>query len=149
MPRSVLIGAGGQTVSEPLRHLELPSLPQVGSEGAALQFGDWLTMATPLMSDLGASSKNWWAGLLMVAEDFYGRWLESTPLERLRLKPAVEIDPGYTRAWSREGYQCRWVFFPKLFDVTSFGPAACPRCQSSTASLWSSNLVEEQNEHCS
>ena len=32
----------------------------------------------------------------MVAEDFYGRWLESTPLERLRLKPAVEIDPGYT-----------------------------------------------------
>ena len=29
-------GAGGQTVSEPLCHLELPSLPQAGSEGAAL-----------------------------------------------------------------------------------------------------------------
>ena len=51
-------GAGGPTVSEPLRHHELSSLPQVGSEGAASQFGDWLTMATPLMSDLGASSKN-------------------------------------------------------------------------------------------
>ena len=88
--------AGGPTVSESLRHLELPSLPQVGSEGAALQFGDWLTMATPLMSGLGASSQNWWERSLMVAEDFYGRWLESTPLERLRLKPAVEIDPGYT-----------------------------------------------------
>ena len=94
-------GAGGPTVSESLRHLELPSLPQVGSEGAALQFGDWLTKATPLMSDLGASSKNWWERSLMVAEDFYGRWLESTPLERLRLKPAVEIDPGYTRLEQR------------------------------------------------
>ena len=73
----------------------------MGSEGAALQFGDWLTKATPLMSDLGASSKNWWERSLMVAEDFYERWLESTPLERLRLKPAVEIDPGYTRLEQR------------------------------------------------
>ena len=32
----------------------------VGSEGAALQFGDWLTMVTPLMSDLGPLSKVWW-----------------------------------------------------------------------------------------
>jgi hypothetical protein len=54
MPRSVLIGAGGQTVSEPLRHLELPSLPQVGSEGAALQFGDWLTMGQSAYVRLGS-----------------------------------------------------------------------------------------------
>ena len=93
--------AGGPTVCESLRHLELPSLPHIRSEGAALQFGDWLTMATPLMSGLGASSKNWWIRSLMVAEDFYGRWLESTPLERLRHKPAVEIDPGYTRLEQR------------------------------------------------
>jgi hypothetical protein len=38
----------------------------------------------------------------MVAGDFYGRWLESTPLERLRLKPAVEIDPGYMRLEQRD-----------------------------------------------
>ena len=32
---------------------------------------------------------------MAAAEDFYGRWLESTPLERLRLKPQVQVDPGY------------------------------------------------------
>ena len=88
-------GAGDQVVSESLRHLELPGLPQVGAEGAALQFGDWLTIASPLMSDLGSSSKKWWEQTVRVAEEFYGRWLESTPLERLRLKPTVEVGPGY------------------------------------------------------
>jgi hypothetical protein len=95
-------GAGGQTVSESLRRLKFPRLPQVGAEGAAMQLGDWLTMAHPLMSDLGAPSKNWWERSLMVAEDFYGRWLESTPLECLRLKQqAVEIDPECMRLEQR------------------------------------------------
>ena len=94
-------GTAGPAVSESLRHLELPRLPVVGSEGAALQFGDWLTMATPLMSDLGSLSKVWWERTLEVAEDFYGRWLEPTPLERLRLKPTVEVDPVYMRLEQR------------------------------------------------
>ena len=94
-------GAGDQVVSESLRHLELPGLPQVGAEGAALQFGDWLTIASPLMSDLGSSSKKWWEQTVRVAEEFYGRWLESTPLERLRLKPTVEVGPGYQRLEQR------------------------------------------------
>ena len=63
-------GAGDQVVSESLRHLELPGLPQVGAEGAALQFGDWLTIASPLMSDLGSSSKKWWEQTVRLAEEF-------------------------------------------------------------------------------
>jgi hypothetical protein len=94
-------GAGDQVVSESLRHLELPGLPQVGAEGAALQFGDWLTIASPPMPDLGSSSKKWWEQTVRVAEEFYGRWLESTPLERLRLKPTVEVGPGYQRLEQR------------------------------------------------
>ena len=54
-----------------------------------------MTMAFPLMSDFGMSAKGWWERCVAAAEDFYGRWLESTPLERLRLKPQVQVDPGY------------------------------------------------------
>ena len=61
------------TVSESLRHLELPALPVVESDGAALHFGDWMTMAFPLMSDLGTSAKGWWESSVAAAEDFYGR----------------------------------------------------------------------------
>ena len=106
-----------------------------------MQLGDWLTMAHPLMSDLGAPSKNWWERSLMAAEDLYGRWLESTPLECLRLKQqAVEIDPECMRLEQRG--------ISMLLGVTSLGPAMCLRCQSSTASLWCPSLVEEQNEDC-
>ena len=63
-------GTVGPTVSESLRHLELPALPVVGSDGAALQFGDWMTMAFPLMSDLGISAKGWWERSVAAAEDF-------------------------------------------------------------------------------
>eukprot|EP00435_Cladocopium_sp_Y103_P057062 s2541_g19.t1 len=94
-------GAGGQQISESLRHLELPALPVVGSEGAALQFGDWMTMAHPLMSDLGMTAKLWWEKTVAVAEDFYNRWLDSSPLERLRLKPLVDVDPVFNRLEQR------------------------------------------------
>lgn len=51
----------------------------------------------------GSLSKVWWEQTLDVAEDFYWRWLESTPLERLRLKPTAEVDPVHMRleaAWN-------------------------------------------------
>ena len=60
-----------------------------------------MTMAFPLMSDFGMSAKGWWERCVAAAEDFYGRWLESTPLERLRLKPQVQVDPGYMRLEQR------------------------------------------------
>eukprot|EP00435_Cladocopium_sp_Y103_P035100 s3371_g9.t1 len=94
-------GAGSQPISESLRHLELPALPVVGSEGAALQFGDWMTMAHPLMSDLGMTAKTWWEKTVGAAEGFYTTWLEASPLERLRLKPMVEVDPVFNRLEQR------------------------------------------------
>ena len=34
---------------EAMRNLELPQLPSPSTENAALLFGDWLTVITPLM----------------------------------------------------------------------------------------------------
>ena len=76
----------------------------VGSEGAALQFGDWLTKLHPSCQtwDLcQRCGRRWRERTLDVAEDFYWRWLESTPSESLRLKPTVEVDPVHMRLGQR------------------------------------------------
>ena len=76
----------------------------VGSEGAALQFGDWLTKLHPSCQTWDLCQRcggRWRERTLDVAEDFYWRWLESTPLESLRLKPTVEVDPVHMRLGQR------------------------------------------------
>ena len=45
---------------EAMRNLELPQLPSPSTENAALLFGDWLTVITPLMGDLSTSSREFW-----------------------------------------------------------------------------------------
>ena len=76
-------------LSEALRNLELPSLPPPGGEGSSLQFGDWVTVITPLMSDIAGSARLWWEQVLQKAELTYAEWLTATPLEKLRLKPTL------------------------------------------------------------
>ena len=46
----------GPSLTEALRALELPKLPTPGGEGASIQFGDWMTVVHPLMSDLSGSA---------------------------------------------------------------------------------------------
>ena len=89
-------------VPETVRALDLPALPLPSSEGAALQFGDWLTVAYPLMADLSSTSQFWWDGCLSAARELYEQWLVATPLERLRLRPKdVTVDPLYQRVEQR------------------------------------------------
>ena len=45
---------------EAMRNLELPQLPSPSTENAALLFGDWLTVISPLMGDLSTSSREFW-----------------------------------------------------------------------------------------
>ena len=81
-PRPVEGGGEATTafrLSEALRNLELPSLPPPGGEGSSLQFGDWVTVITPLMSDIAVQK----------AELTYAEWLTAMPLEKLRLKPTL------------------------------------------------------------
>ena len=53
----------GSALTEALRTLELPKLPAPGGEGASLQFGDWLTVVYPLMSDVSGSASEWWGSM--------------------------------------------------------------------------------------
>ena len=63
--RGGVFGAGVQVGGgESLKMQELPPLPAPGVEGASLAFGDWLALAGPQMSDIGAVSRQWWFYIL-------------------------------------------------------------------------------------
>ena len=68
-------------------------MPAPGAEGASLAFGDWLALAGPQMSDIGATSRDWWLFVLQLAEAFYERWLVAGPVDRLRLRPGDVLLP--------------------------------------------------------
>jgi hypothetical protein len=56
-----------------------------------VEFGDWIAVITPLMSDLNSTSASWWSLTMASAQRYYELWRVASPLERLRLK--VETDP--------------------------------------------------------
>ena len=92
----------GPSLTEALRALELPKLPTPGSEGASIQFGDWMTVVHPLMSDLSGSAGGWWSLTVKTVEHHYQQWLVATPLEKLRMKPGSPvIGEGYARLEQR------------------------------------------------
>ncbi|CAL1138091.1 unnamed protein product [Cladocopium goreaui] len=55
----------------------------------AVEFGDWIAVITPLMSDLNSTSASWCS--LTIAQRYYELWRVASPLEHLRLK--VETHP--------------------------------------------------------
>ena len=61
-----------------MRNLELPALPTPSAENAALLFGDWMTIITPLMGDLSASSKEFWELIQEEVSVKYSEWLVVT-----------------------------------------------------------------------
>ena len=85
----------GESLTESLRNLELPKL---AADATALMFGDWLTLVEPLMSDVSSSSSVWWRLTLEAATEVYQRWIQATPIERLRLR--MVPDPRAAR-WPR------------------------------------------------
>ena len=72
----------GENLNENLRNLELPKL---SPDSTSVDFGDWLAIVGPLMSDLSGTSSQWWALVLDAAAKTYAAWVTSTPLQRLRL----------------------------------------------------------------
>lgn len=90
-------------MSEALRNLELPVLPPPGGEGSALQFGDWVTIATPLMCDISNSASSWWDAVLSCAEKAYLSWLKASPVQKLRLKPEPPEDGTYNPRVEQRG----------------------------------------------
>ena len=75
---------------ESVRAVELPSLPELSeSEIGPLIAGDWLTTIGPFLRDISSSSSMWWDEVLQVAGTLYRVWLNSEPMERLRLTPVT------------------------------------------------------------
>ena len=85
----------GENLNENLRNLELPKL---SPDSTSVDFGDWLTIVGPLMSDLSGTSSQWWALVLDAAMKTYAAWVTSTPLQRLRLKV---LSPVELAKWPR------------------------------------------------
>ena len=79
-----------------------PSLPLLAApkdEQASLLFQDWVEIATITMSDLSDNSADWWAQLIRNVEETYARYLASTPIERLAIRPtAISLTTG---KWTR------------------------------------------------
>ena len=48
---------------ESLRTHDLPALPPAGPD-SALMFGDWLTVVSPIMSDISPAARLWWSGIV-------------------------------------------------------------------------------------
>ena len=89
-------------VPEALGNTDLPTLPLPGTEQGALQFGDWITLATPLIGDASPTSREWWSLVLEETVNLYSRWLVSRPLERIRVRaPDVQRGEAYLRIEQR------------------------------------------------
>lgn len=65
------------------------------SENGPLIAGDWLTTVGPFLRDMSSSSSMWWDEVLNVGGTLYRIWLNSEPMERLRLAPVAP--PAFQR----------------------------------------------------
>ena len=77
---------------ENIRTVTLPALPDLKEgEIGPLAAGDWITLITPLMKDLSATSSAWWEVVLTEAVGCYDRWLRSDPMTKLNLMPRLPV----------------------------------------------------------
>ena len=86
---------------EAMRNLELPPLPAPSAENAALLFGDWLTVITPLMGDLSTLSKEFWEWVQREVEAKYNEWLLAKLKNRCPRGSNVWISGRARHCWPR------------------------------------------------
>ena len=94
-------GSDDSEESEVVRHsVELPKLQEWSSESGPIDFADWLLLLQPPMSDLSATSEEWWSQMVSTAREWYSSHMLKTPLDRLTHVPV----PGASlqqKRWSR------------------------------------------------
>ncbi|CAE7191630.1 unnamed protein product [Symbiodinium sp. KB8] len=78
---------------------EAPKLPEL-SDSSSVDFGDWLYLMDHVMSDLSASSAEWWRILSQDAQEFYEKYQAADQFTRLSMKPIPSPELGDQR-WSR------------------------------------------------
>ena len=87
----------------------IPELPKLEiKEGERdlmpLIAGDWLAVIGPSLRDLSAQATTWWTEAVGAAQTYYTTWLESSPVDRLLLRPErpTRFDTGpFTRVEQR------------------------------------------------
>ena len=80
---------------------DLPRLPDWSSDTAPIDYNDWLVQITPLMSDLTASSEEWWSLTLDQARAwYYEAHMKLSPIQRLQHHPKPS-EALTLKKWSR------------------------------------------------
>ena len=81
------------------------TIPELlGSDRSPLVLGDWLEVIAPIMKDVSPQAHRWWPLVEEEARHYYETWRQSTPVERLYVKPrckVVEEDPSLQRTEQR------------------------------------------------
>eukprot|EP00435_Cladocopium_sp_Y103_P055639 s1851_g18.t1 len=93
-------GVGGGGVGDDMRPSHWPEnavttmntkgeLPDLPANSSPLQFGDWLHLIAPSMKDISGVAGWWWENTLREAHCYYSQWKESSPLQRIRIRPVL------------------------------------------------------------
>ena len=83
---------------------ELPQLGDVDASINPIQLGDWLSLVSPMMSDLSQASGVWWTAVVRESEAWYERWQRSSPVVRAQIQPSLSrelSDPRFSRLENR------------------------------------------------
>ena len=79
-------------------------LPELSGDITSITLGDWLVSIGPMMKDLTPLSAGWWQKTYQKAEEYYGMWRNSTPLQRVQIQPELPEElqqPQYMRTEQR------------------------------------------------
>ena len=68
--------------------VELPPLPPWSSTTGPVDLSDWLVLIEPIMSDLTATSGEWWCGLMAECQSWYSKHIQLQPLDRVAHEPS-------------------------------------------------------------
>ena len=112
-------GRGEQRSPDGLRTTNptLPKLPMLTSKTASVDMSDWLIEIQPIIGDLSNLASQWWSETLRRTMEQYARWLEASPLARLRLlapKPDLGEEMGNPRAVQRLEQRVTTLLMPTL-----------------------------------
>ena len=87
---------------EVVRHgpTELPALPAWSAQQGPLQLGDWMLLIEPVISDLSATSEEWWRKMVASTEAWYNHHMSLPPLEKLQHEATAPIEVRLER-WQK------------------------------------------------
>lgn len=109
---------------EPVRGgIELHRLPEWTPDNALVDLQDWLLLIHPQMSDLTATSSDWWDQVMEAAKSWYKRHQLLKPIEKLKheIKPPAALMQKKWRRLEKQGSSLLEGGCDSLKGLVSFG----------------------------